>query len=98
MRPAAALAALAEEELQILLDGRLTEDPGVLERLAGRRDALMAELHVAPLTEEDRAELRRAAELQAAVTRALDDARRAVASELRGAHDGRQAAAAYGRA
>jgi hypothetical protein len=95
--PAVALAALADEELTMVLDGRADE----LDALHVRREALMGRLvDLAPgaLRPEDRAALERAAGTQQLVTLALADAATAVRAELSGLHRGRSAAVGYARA
>ncbi|MTD45494.1 hypothetical protein GKE82_14650 [Conexibacter sp. W3-3-2] len=97
MSPAVALAALAEEELALVLDGRADE----LDALHVRREALMGRLmDLAPagLRPEDRAALERAAGTQQLVTLALGDAVAAARAQLGGLHRGRSAAAGYARA
>lgn len=97
MSPAMALAALAEEELAMVLDGRADE----LDALHVRREALMGRLvDLAPgaLRPEDRAALERASGTQQLVTLALAELVDAVRVELSGLHRGRSAAAGYARA
>lgn len=98
-----ALLALAEEELAFVLDGRVADDPEALADLAARREPLTEALLNAvtvpgSLDPACQDVLRRACDTQAAVTRALADATRAVVSELRGVGEGRTVAAAYARA
>ncbi len=97
MSPAMALAALADEELAMVLDGRADE----LDALHVRREALMGRLlDVASgtLHAEDVAALERAAGTQQLVTLALAEKVDAVRVELSGLHRGRSAAVGYARA
>lgn len=92
MSVALRLAALADEELALVLDGRTDE----LEELHARREELMT--HLPPtLSAVDAGALRRAAGIQHLVTLALTERHVAVRTELAGLHRGRTAAHGYAR-
>lgn len=87
------LAALADEELALVLDGRADE----LDELHARREALMTALPLS-LTAADVGALRQAAGIQHLVTLALTERHAQVRAELGGLHRGRSAAHGYARA
>jgi len=89
---AARLAALADEELALVLDDRADE----LDELHARREALMALLPAA-LSSPEVGALRHAAGIQHLVTLALTERHAAARSELGKLDRGRTAAHGYGR-
>jgi len=95
MSPAQALAILADEELALVLDGRVDD----LDELHARRETLMEDvMRIArgTLPEGDVHALHHAAGVQQIVTLALADRSGAVRAELAGLHRGRAAAHGYG--
>lgn len=92
MSPAEQLAALADEELALVLDGRVDE----LDGLHARRDELMTQLP-SVVSAVDVGALRQAAGIQHLITLALTERHAAVRDELTGLHRGRTAAHGYAR-
>lgn len=93
--PCQTLAALADEELALVLDGRTEE----LEALHGRREAAMDELRAAgpPHAPADVDALRHALGIQDLVTQAIRERAGALRAELGTLDRGRTAAHGYGR-
>jgi hypothetical protein len=92
VRIALDLAALADEELALVLDGRVDE----LDALHARREVLMAQLPPT-LSGPEVGVLRQAAGVQQLVTLALTEQHAAIRNELAGLQLGRTTARGYGR-
>jgi hypothetical protein len=91
---AAGLAALADEELSVVLDGRVDE----LEGLAARRDLLLQALGEQPVHDpSDRALLEHALRVQALAGEALREQVAITAAELARLGERRTAAQGYHR-
>lgn len=93
--PCQTLAALADEELALVLDGRAEE----LGALHDRREAAMADLRAAgpPRAADDVAALRHALGIQDLVTQAIRERADGLRAELGTLDRGRAAAHGYGR-
>jgi|HigsolmetaAR201D_1030396.scaffolds.fasta_scaffold01451_20 dihydrodipicolinate synthase/N-acetylneuraminate lyase len=89
----AALAELAAQEHQLVIEGRYEE----LEELAARREPLIAALPENP-PYEALAHIKEALRVQSLVTEALREARDAARDELAAARRTREGAKAYGAA